>query len=68
MVRIPKFYRADRKYLTILGKSGSGGRFCLFCKKMGVLVKYGNPGPGAGARPGEVYIILLRATNKKMGL
>lgn len=53
MVRIPKFYSADRKYLTILGKFASVGKICLFCKKMGVLVNSGNPGPCAGARPGD---------------
>lgn len=53
MVGLPKFYRADRKYLTILGKFASVGKICLFCKKMGVLVKTGNSGPCAGARPGD---------------
>ena len=53
MVKIPKFYRADRKYLTILGKSASVGKICLFCKKMGVLENSGNSGPCAGARPGD---------------
>ena len=53
MVAIPKFYRATCKILTFLGKFASVARFCLFCKKMGVLVKTGNPGPCAGARPGD---------------
>lgn len=53
MVRIPKFYRADRKYLTFLGKFASVSKYWVFCKKMGVLVKTGNPGPCAGARPGD---------------
>lgn len=40
MVRIPKFYSADRKYLTFLGKFASVGKICLFCKKNGCTGKF----------------------------
>lgn len=53
MAELPKFYRATCKILTFLGKSGSVGKICLFWKKIAVLVNTGNPGPGAGARPGD---------------